>query len=210
MIKKLFSFLLLIAIAFVVTVFMQPKEIFIKESMVINASSEAIFKEINNFRNWHAWSPWANLDPNSTEEHTGSVEGNGAIFSWAGNKDVGVGSMTVTKSQPYDRIEIKLDFTAPYVASNLVIFELTPNGNATNVTWSLEGENDFMGKAMCLIFNCKKMISKQYIKGLNNLKNVVENTSNSKVIENQEIQTEDAAHEEEPVETTPEVTEENE
>jgi hypothetical protein len=213
MIKKLVSFLLLIVTAFVVVVLMQPKEISIKESIVINASPKEIFKEVNNFHNWHAWSPWANLDPNSTEEHTGSLEGEGAVFSWAGNQEVGVGSMTITNSQPYERLEIKLDFTAPYEASNLITFELTPEDDSTKVLWTFEGEHNFMGKAMCLIFNCRKMISDQYAKGLNNLKTVVENIHNTKIIEDPKLQ--DSANEKEPEEAAPiesasDVTEENE
>lgn len=174
MIRKFISFILVLIAAFAVVVTMQPSELLVSESALIEAPAEKIFKQINNFHSWESWSPWAKIDPNATEKYDGPVEGEGSSYSWSGNKEAGAGSMIITKSHPSDLIEIKLDFTSPYKAENIVKFELKPESNRTLVTWSMQGNNSFIGKAICLVFGCKKMISEQYIKGLSNLKSLVE------------------------------------
>jgi hypothetical protein len=42
------------------------------------------------------------------------------------------------------------------------------------VTWSMEGENNFIGKAVCLFMNMDKMVGGQFEKGLAQMNSVVE------------------------------------
>ena len=58
-----------------------------------------MFAQVNDFRNWEAWSPWAKLDPAPKNSFEGAPAGKGAIFKWSGNNEVGEGSMTVTESR---------------------------------------------------------------------------------------------------------------
>ncbi len=42
----------------------------------------------------------------------------------------------------------RLDFLKPFEGTNDVTFTLTPQDAQTRVVWSMDGENDFVGKAI--------------------------------------------------------------
>ncbi len=52
------------------------------------------------FHNWNAWSPWAKMDPAMKQAYEGPSAGAGAIYTWAGDREVGEGRMTITESTP--------------------------------------------------------------------------------------------------------------
>ena len=163
-----------IVVVFVVVVALQPSEFRIVRSATISAPAPAVFAQVNDFHNWEAWSPWAKLDPAAKATFEGPSTGTGAIFKWAGNKEVGEGSMTITESRPSDLIRIKLEFLRPFEATNSAEFTFKPEGNRTGVTWSMEGKNNFIAKAVCLFMNMDKMVGGQFEQGLAQMKAVVE------------------------------------
>jgi hypothetical protein len=142
----------------------------------ISTPPEKIFPHVNDLHQWEAWSPWAKMDPACKNTFEGSPAGTGAIFSWAGNKKVGEGRMTILESQPDQLIRIKLEFFKPFKATNTAEFIFKPEGNQTIVTWSMFGKNNFMGKAFGLIMNCDKMVGGDFEKGLAAMKSVAETT----------------------------------
>ena len=168
--------LMLIPVAIIVVLALaarQPDNFSVTRSCNIPAPASAIFPHVNNLPNWHAWSPWAKLDPNATTTFAGPIEGLDAKMSWSGNNKIGVGSMTITESQPNDYIKFKLDFLKPMQATNFAEFTFKTEGEQTTVTWSMTGVNNFMGKVMGLIMNCEKMVGGQFEKGLADLTKVV-------------------------------------
>ena len=96
------------------------------------------------------------------------------MFRWAGNEEVGEGSMTITESRPSDLIRIKLEFLKPFEATNTAEFTFKPEGSETAVTWSMEGQNNFIAKAVCLFMNMDQMLGGQFEKGLASMKSVAE------------------------------------
>ena len=80
------------------------------------APPPAVFAQVNDLRQWEAWSPWAKLDPAVKNTFEGAATGTGAIFRWAGNNEVGEGRMTITESRPSDLIRMKLEFLKPFAA----------------------------------------------------------------------------------------------
>jgi len=60
---KLLKGILLIAVillgVWVILAMMGPKEFSTSRSIVINASQSEVYKEVVDFNNWQAWSPWA-------------------------------------------------------------------------------------------------------------------------------------------------------
>lgn len=163
-----------IAILFIVVIAGQPEEFKLSRSANITAPPEKVFPHVNDFHNWEAWSPWAKMDPACKNTFAGSPAGNGAIFSWAGNKKVGEGRMTILESQPAALIRIRLEFFKPFKATNTAEFIFQPEGNQTLVTWSMFGKNNFMGKVFGLIVNCDKMVGRDFENGLAAMKLVVE------------------------------------
>ena len=115
-----------------------------------------------------------NRSGNETDLRGRALAGTGAIYTWAGNKEVGEGRMTIIESRPSDLIRVKLEFFKPFAATNIAQFTIKPEGNQTVVTWSMTGQNNFMAKAIHLFMNMDKMIGGQFEKGLAEMKSVVE------------------------------------
>ena len=174
MLKIILIALVVVVIGFVLLVAMQPSEFRIVRSATISAAPPAVFAQVNDFHKWEAWSPWAKLDPSAKTTFEGPSAGTGAVFKWAGNKEVGEGSMTITESRPSDLIRIRLEFLKPFAATNTAQFSFNPAGNQTEVTWSMEGRNNFIAKAVCLFMNMDKMVGGQFENGLANMKSIVE------------------------------------
>src|SRR5712691_556201 len=99
MLKKILIALAAIVVVVVVVVALQPSEFRVTRTAVISAPAPAVFAQVNDFHKWEAWSPWARLDPAMKQTYEGAREGPGAIYRWAGNREVGEGSMTITESQ---------------------------------------------------------------------------------------------------------------
>ena len=176
MLKKIFIGIAVILVAFVVIVALQPSDFRIVRSTNISAPPATVFAQVNDFHNWEAWSPWAKLDPAAKATFEGPSAGEGAIFRWVGNEEVGEGSMMITESRPSDLIRIKLEFLKPFAATNTAEFTFKPEGNRTAVTWSMFGKNNFIAKAFCLFMNMDKMVGGQFEKGLASMKSVTEAT----------------------------------
>jgi len=178
MIKKILLYgivvIVLIITVFCVVVAMQPAHYTVERSATINAPAPVVFAQVNDFHKWQAWSPWEKIDPNMKKEFSRAAAGNGAVYSWAGNNDVGEGRMTITDSRPSDLIKIKLEFVKPFTATNATDFIFTPQGNQTNVKWTMSGENNFVAKAFSMFMNMDKMIGTDFEKGLGQLKTVSE------------------------------------
>jgi hypothetical protein len=152
----------------------RPGEFRVARSATMPAAPAAVFAQVNDFHKWEAWSPWAKLDPDAKSTFEGPTAGTGAIFRWDGNGNVGAGSMKITESRPSDLIRIQLDFIRPFAGTNDVEFTFKPQGDQTNVTWSMAGKNNFIAKAIGLVMDCEKMIGGNFEQGLAGIKSVVE------------------------------------
>jgi uncharacterized protein YndB with AHSA1/START domain len=174
MLKRILIGLVVLVVVFLIIVAMQPADFRVTRSVTVNAPPAIVFAQVNDFHKWDAWSPWAKLDPNAKTSFEGPAAGEGAVFRWAGNKEVGEGSMTITESHPTDLIRIKLEFLKPFKAINTSEFTFTPQGDQTRVTWSMFGKNNFIAKAISLFIDCDKMVGGMFEKGLAQMKTVTE------------------------------------
>lgn len=152
----------------------KPDSFRVVRRVSIAATPRAIFPHINDLEKWQVWSPWAQKDPNAKNTFGAIRAGNGASMRWEGNKEVGVGTMTITETVPESSVAMRLDFEKPFQATNFAEFVLRPEGNATEVTWSLYGSAPLMTKIMDLLMNMDKMIGRDFEAGLANLKARVE------------------------------------
>ena len=178
MIKKLILGVLGLIVAVVVilcvVVVMQPEDLKITRAATFNASPSVVFEQVNDFHKWDAWSPWAKIDPTMKVTHSGAPAGSGAVYAWAGTGEAGEGKMTITQSHPTDHIAIDLEFIKPFAARNVTEFTFKPNGDKTDVTWTMTGKKNFITKAFCLVVDMDKMIGADFEKGLAQMKPVVE------------------------------------
>ena len=145
MIKKILLGIVIVVVVLVAVIAilaaLQPTHYRIERSATINAPASVVFAQVNDFHKWEAWSPWAKIDPAMKQTYEGASSGTGAIYTWAGNNQVGEGRMTITESHPNDLIKIKLEFIKPWSATNATDFAFKPQGNQTAVTWTMDGDN---------------------------------------------------------------------
>jgi len=174
MIKKVLLGIVVVVAVFLTIVYLQPSRFRIERSTLIAAPPEKVFVQVDNLRNWDAWSPWAKLDPNAKNTFEGPSSGAGATFRWAGNKEVGEGSMTIIESIPGELVRIQLEFIKPFEDQSTAEFTFQPSDDQTEVTWSMYGENNFMSKAFCLFMDMDQMLGGQFEQGLAQLKSVAE------------------------------------
>jgi len=174
MLIQILIVLAVIVVVFVVIVAMRPSEFHVERSAAMSAPSPAVFAWVNDLHKWQEFSPWAKMDPAAKTTFSGPSDGVGAVFEWAGNKQVGEGRMTIVESRPNELIRFRLDFLKPFAATNTAEFTFRPDSDQTVVTWSMSGKSNFMFKAMGLFMNCEKMVGGQFEQGLATLKALVE------------------------------------
>ncbi len=166
--------LVLIVIAFSALVSIQPAAFKITRTATIAAPPEKVFAAVNDFHNWQAWSPWVELDPTAKATFEGPAAGPGAKFAWAGNDKIGEGRMEIKEAKPGERVLIKLDFVKPMEGTSDTEFTFKPAAGATEVTWTMTGEDGFVGKAARFFMNLDKMVGGDFERGLAKLKTVAE------------------------------------
>ncbi len=177
MLKKILIGLAVVVVLFVIVVALQPSSFRVTRSATIAVPPDAVFPHVNELKKWAAWNPWEKLDPNMKLTYEGPESGVGASYSWIGNKDVGEGRMTITESKPNESVQFKLEFFKPMAGTSDAEFTFKPQGSQTEVTWSMNGRNNFIAKAFCLFMNMDKMIGGQFEKGLADLKAIAEKPS---------------------------------
>lgn len=148
----------------------RPDQFRIERSTEIHAPAERVFTLLEDFHRWQEWSPWEELDPQLERKYSGATSGVGAIYDWSGNKKIGAGRMEILETSGAHQLAISLEFYRPMRAHNSVHFVLLPQEHCTQVRWSMEGNQPFMGKLMGLVCDMDKMVGKDFEKGLSKLK----------------------------------------
>ncbi len=175
MIKKIILVAVVLVAVLAVIIQFQPSSFSVTRSATIGAPAEKVFDLVNDFHNWAKWSPWLKLDPAAKTLIPGPPSGTGAIFTWAGNNAVGEGKMTIIASEPPTHIGIKLEFIKPFPSTAQEEFHFASKSDATEVTWTMSGENNFLSKAFCLFTGgMDKMIGPDFEKGLALMKTAAE------------------------------------
>lgn len=147
-------------------------EFTLSRATTINAPAASVHAILNDFHEWARWSPWEDKDPNLERTFSGSVSGVGARYDWTGNREVGTGRMEITASTP-ERIEIDLQFLAPFKMQNLTVFDLAESDGATRVTWTMSGKRGLLMSLMGKLF-FDKYVVRDFEEGFARLKAVAE------------------------------------
>ena len=176
MLKIIGLIVLAVVVAFLGIVALTPSDYKVTRSTQIAAPPAEVHALINDFHKWDAWSPWAKLDPNMKTTYSGSPSGEGAVYEWVSPMDnVGEGRMTILKSVPAERVDIKLEFIKPFAGLSLTEFTVQPAASGTLVTWTMTGENAFVSKAFMLAMGgMDKAVGPDFEKGLAQLKTTAE------------------------------------
>jgi uncharacterized protein YndB with AHSA1/START domain len=152
----------------------KPDSFAVQRAAIVAAPPERIFPLISDFRQWGSWSPYEHKDPAMKRTFSGAPRGNGAVYGWEGDKNVGSGRMEILEAAAPSKIVIKLDFYSPFEAHNTAEFTMLPQGDETRVTWRMHGPAPFMARIMHVFINIDKMVGKDFEVGLANLKRLAE------------------------------------
>lgn len=151
----------------------RPDTFMVRRTTLIAARPEQIFPLIDDLRAQSTWSPFEK-DPDMKRTYSGAPRGKGAVYEWDGNRQVGAGRIAITDSAPPSKVTLLLSMDRPFKAENAVEFTLDRDVAGTSVSWAMSGRQPFMGKLMGIFMNCDKMVGREFERGLENLKKLVE------------------------------------
>lgn len=173
--KRLFQFLgiaiLLLVIVFISSAIIQPKDLVVERSIVIKAPQQAVFNQIQFFKNWPNWSPWIAKEPTMKLTYVGIDGQKGSSYSWIGD-EMGEGEMKNT-NVTYKQLDYNLHFIKPWegLAEGYLSAQDQSNGT-TKVSWHMVNHGSFPMNA--LNYFVEKIIGNDFEEGLELLKNYAE------------------------------------
>ncbi|TMH47167.1 MAG: polyketide cyclase [Betaproteobacteria bacterium] len=139
----------------------------VQRSASIKAAPEKIFPLIDDLHRFNTWNPFAQQDPNLKGSYSGAASGKSAAYTFAGNGNVGKGTIEIIDSAPASRVTMTLHMLAPFETRNTVQFLLEPQGELTRVTWA---------KIIHLFIDMDRMVGSEFDAGLASLKAIAEKT----------------------------------
>lgn len=143
--KYILLLLLVLIIGISIYIAVQPNDYKFNRSRTINAPVNLIFNKVNDFKNWPSFSPWIEQDPDAELTFATVTSGKDASYSWKG-EILGEGSMTTLNTTDNTSIDQKIKFIKPFEAESNINWIFKPTDNGTEVTWQMEGKQDFMTK----------------------------------------------------------------
>lgn len=172
LLKWLFYLVVTVAIIVLAGSFLLPSEAVVTRSTEIEAPPEKVFAIVGDLKRFQEYSPWADLDPDSTYGFEGPPGGVGQTMSWSSqNPDVGSGSQTITEYDPPRHVGLQLDFGR--MGRPTAAWDLEPSGAGTKATWSFRARLDgIAARWFGLMFD--RWIGTDYEKGLAKLKAAAE------------------------------------
>ena len=174
MIKKILLGLGAVLVLFIGYVAIQPPGYTITRSAQMMAPPSTIFEYINDPRKMDVWHPMSEIDKTAKLSYSGAARGMGAKTEWTDGEKMGTGSATVLESVSNSLVKVELEFVKPFQMKQTSVIKLESTGPETQVTWTVTGENNFVGRAFCLFGNMDKMVGGMFEKSLCRLKTIVE------------------------------------
>lgn len=136
MIKKILFVIAGLIVLLVLIGFMLPAKLEVSKSVTINASSSAVFEEINDLQRWEKWQYWNSLDPNMKITYGEKKEGAGASYSWTGPQ-LGEGDLSIKESIPNKSIAIEMNFSGNPANG---FYSLEPDGENTKLNFNFSND----------------------------------------------------------------------
>lgn len=168
-------FLGFILLLFIFSFFL-PSSLKVERKITIDAPADMVFHQVDELKNWKNWTAWAEKDLTiymNKEAYSVPSSGVGASFAWASdNDDVGEGTMKITKSQPFELIELTLDFGTGDVLS---YWNFQQKEDLLEVTWGINFDFGFNPFSKWFGLFLEDELTEDIEKGLAKLKHYAEN-----------------------------------
>ena len=152
----------------------RPDSFRVARSTLVQAPPAKLQPMIADLHQFNTWNPFEKGDPRNRGEYQGPASGPGATYVFGGGS-AGSGRLRVLEAEP-TRVSMELHMSSPMEARNQVQFTLQPQGNATEVTWSMYGPSPYLSKLLGVFMDMDKMIGGQFESGLADLKQRAERT----------------------------------
>ena len=168
-----------VVVLFVAVVATRPSAYHVERKLEVAAPADLVFGVLNDLHQFAGvlvlfGSPWEKLDPNMQKTFEGPAAGVGQSYAWSGNREVGKGKMTIEESVPGQKVGIKLEFVEPMESTATCALTLAGTPAGSFVTWSMDGNHNFIGKAISLFMDMDNMLGTDIEKGLAQLKTAAE------------------------------------
>lgn len=138
--------------------------------VLMQASPERIFEEIQDLRRFNNFNSFMNADMQMTySDHT---IGEGAFSDWdsKGNS----GRMTVVENQWPSQLTARMDFRKPFASTANVQLRVFGTEHGTEVWWVMTGERPPLQSVMSTVLRLDNMLKGNFRKSLLKLKDLVE------------------------------------
>jgi hypothetical protein len=153
----------------------RPDSFRVQRSTSMKASPEKIFPLVNDLKSFNTWNPFNKKDPGVRGSYSGAASGPGAAYAFEGDRNVGRGRIEITDSRPASEVRMNLHMLSPMEGRNVVEFSLKPEGGeATRVTWAIQGPMPYVSKVLSLFVDMDAMIGREFEQGLADLRKIVE------------------------------------
>ena len=157
----------------------RPSAYHVERKLAVAAPPELVFGVLNDLHQFAGvlvlfGSPWEKLDPSMQKTFEGPAAGVGQSYAWNSNKEVGKGKMTIEESVPGYKVGIKLEFVKPMASTATCALTLAGTPTGSVVTWSMDGNHNFIGKAFGMFMDMDNMLGTDIEKGLVQLQTVAE------------------------------------
>ena len=173
-VRRLTIVLAVIVAVLVAYAYTLPDASRVERRIVIDRPAATVFAQLNDFRRFQLWSPWADIAPDvTTVEYDGPRRGLGSVMRWQSESpEVGSGRQEITVSEPNERLVTALVFDE--FGENTAGFELQPTDAGTEVTWWLTQEHGMNPAARFIGSLMDGMVGPFYERGLERLKTLTE------------------------------------
>lgn len=154
---------------------LRPDELMVSRSRALSAPVDKVLPFLTDLELWGRFNPWDRRDPNMKKSFGDRKAGVGASYHWAGNQDVGKGSLTIVGIDPIPsgtEVQYDLAFLEPFESTADVSIRVIAEGQGSRVTWSMRSPENFISKLMGLFMDMEGMIGGDFEAGLANLEQV--------------------------------------
>ena len=165
-------------VVFVAVVATRPSAYHVERKLEIAAPADLVFGVLNDLHQFAGifvlfGSPFEKLNPNMQKTFEGPAAGVGQSYAWSG-KEAGKGKMTIEESVPGQKVGVKLEFVEPMESTATCALTVVGTPTGSFVTWSMDGNHNFIGKAFGMFMDMDNMLGTDIEKGLAQLKTVAE------------------------------------
>lgn len=173
--KFLYFFLALVAII-CIAIFSIAEKYHFEKTILIHAPADKVYSHINSVKKFNEWNPWLKLDPHMKIDYSGTPGEIGDRYCWdSKSNDAGAGCQEIIELIPNQKQKTKMEFKRPFEDTSYSEIILTPKGNATEVTWTLDAELERPKNLMKLFMDGS--MNKSYGEGLLKLKEIAEKSN---------------------------------